>query len=265
MTDSWRVMRRGLIATSVFGALAAVAGRARAADQRSYVLVHGAWHGGWCWRRVSDRLVAEGHRVFCPTLTGLGERVHLLDKSVNISTHIQDVANLIAYENLSDVVLVGHSYGGYVINGVAERLADKIGAIVFLDAFLPQNGETLIEKATSATTRRVINTAIERDDMVINPPPSSAFGVEEGDRPWVDSKLTPQPVSTFKEPAVYTGARDRIARKFYWRAKAQPSPTYDANLARATADGWATHEFTCGHDVMLIQPQQLTELLLRVS
>src|SRR5262249_34518143 len=162
--------------------------------------VHGAWHGGWCWSRVSDLLEAQGQKVFTPTLTGLGERAHLISKDVNASTHIQDVINVIAWENLSDIILVGHSYGGIVINGVAEHVADKISSIVFLDAFLPQNGESLIEKA-SANTKGVINAALEHNDISIKSPPAAAFGVEENDRAWVDSKVTPQPIATFTEKA----------------------------------------------------------------
>src|SRR5215203_2580589 len=108
---------------------------------KTFVLVHGAWHGGLCWRRVSDLLEKRGHKVFAPTLTGLGERSHLLDGKINLSTHITDIANVMKWEGLKDFVLVGHSYGGYVITGVAERVPEAIASIVFLDAFMPESGE----------------------------------------------------------------------------------------------------------------------------
>jgi pimeloyl-ACP methyl ester carboxylesterase len=111
----------------------------------TFVLVHGAWHGSWCWKRVRAALLARGHHVFTPTLTGVGERSHLLSPHVNLKTHIEDVVNLIRWEELSDVVLCGHSYGGCVITGVADRLPNRIGAMVYLDAFTPEDGESLFD------------------------------------------------------------------------------------------------------------------------
>src|SRR6185437_2887529 len=107
----------------------------------TYVLVHGAWHGGWCWKRVRKPLQAQGHEVFTPTLTGIGERSHLLSPQVNLETHIEDVVNLIRWEELSNVVLCGHSYGGAVISGVADRIPERIGALIYLDAFFSKTAE----------------------------------------------------------------------------------------------------------------------------
>src|SRR5689334_4363866 len=109
----------------------------------TFVLVHGAWHGGWCWRRVADRLRGAGHLVFTPTLTGLGERSHLLRPDIDTNVHVADVTNLIKWERLEDVILCGHSYGGFIISGVAEQMARAIRSLVFLDAFLPSNGDTI--------------------------------------------------------------------------------------------------------------------------
>src|SRR4029079_17389554 len=116
---------------------------AMATDRNTFVLVHGAWHGGWCWRRVADRLEAQGHKVFSPTLPGLGERNHLMRAGINVSTHVTDVVNLIKWEGLSGIVLCGHSYGGLVVSGAAEQAAAVIGSIVFLDAFVPENGDSM--------------------------------------------------------------------------------------------------------------------------
>jgi pimeloyl-ACP methyl ester carboxylesterase len=107
----------------------------------TFVLVHGAWHGGWCWRRVADRLRSDGHAVFTPTLTGLGERSHLLRPGIDLATHVADIVNVMRCERLSDVVLCGHSYGGFVISGVAEEMPALIRSIVFLDAFVPKSGD----------------------------------------------------------------------------------------------------------------------------
>jgi pimeloyl-ACP methyl ester carboxylesterase len=248
----------GAAAFSLLGASAISAQPAA----KTFLLVHGAWHGGWCWRRVSDNLQRKGHKVFTPTMTGLADRSHLLTKEVNLTTHITDIANVIAWEDLSDVVLVAHSYGGIIASGVAERVQGKIGSIVFLDAFMPEHGETLLEKSSPAFVD-AINGAIAKGEVAIKAPPAAAFGVEEKDRTWVDAKTTPQPVGTYTEKAVYTGARDRIAKRTFIRARGYKSPTFDANLAKVkAAGGWTTHELDVGHDAMVIIPDQLTDLLL---
>jgi pimeloyl-ACP methyl ester carboxylesterase len=120
--------------------------------QKTFILVHGAWHGGWCWRRVADLLQAQGHKVFTPTLTGLGEKSHLRQDETGLDTHVTDILNLIEWEDLSDIVLVGHSYGGMVITGVANALADKIEAIVYLDAFKPDEGDSVASMADPKTS-----------------------------------------------------------------------------------------------------------------
>jgi pimeloyl-ACP methyl ester carboxylesterase len=130
---------------------------ARAQTQRkTFVLVHGAWHGGWCWRRVSDLLEAKGHKVFTPTLTGVGERSHLLTKDINLATHVTDVVNMIKWEDLKDIVLVGHSYAGCVIAPVAEQMEGRISSIVFLDAFFPENGESLVDVAAPPVREAIL-------------------------------------------------------------------------------------------------------------
>jgi pimeloyl-ACP methyl ester carboxylesterase len=258
-----RTTRRGAIVGAVAALGAASWSRLSAQPAaKTFVLVHGAWHGGWCWRRVSDILERKGNKVFAPTMTGLGERSHLLTKDVNLSTHITDIANVIEWENLSDVVLVAHSYGGIIGSGVAERLHGKISSIVFLDAFMPEDGETLFQKSSPAFVEAIKN-AMESGQMGIKAPPAAAFGVEEKDRAWVESKMTSQPVGTYTEKAAYTGARDKIAKKTFIRAKGYKSPTFDSNLAKAKASGsWKTYELESGHDAMIVIPDQLSDILL---
>src|ERR1700743_757810 len=148
-------------------------------------LVHGAWHGGWCWQRVADRLRGGGHTVFTPTLTGLGERSHLLRAGIDLGTHITDIVNVMRWEGLRDVMLCGHSYGGFVISGVAEEMAQAIRSIVFLGAFLPRHGESVLDWTGSPVQDGVRN-ARQRGDIAIAPRPAEAFGVNEADRAWVD-------------------------------------------------------------------------------
>ena len=231
----------------------------------TFVLVHGAWHGGWCWRRVADRLRGGGHTVFTPTLTGVGERVHLMRQGIDIKTHVTDIVNVMKWEWLSDVVLCGHSYGGFVISGVAEQMEKAIRSIVFLDAFVPQNAESP-QMLTSAAVQENIRSTLQRGELGMAPRSAEAFGVNPADRAWVDSLCTPQPIGTFTETIAITGARDRIARKSYIRAASYANPGFDRALAAAKADAsWRTYAVPCGHDVMVDMPERLAEILLEVA
>jgi pimeloyl-ACP methyl ester carboxylesterase len=231
----------------------------------TFVLVHGAWHGGWCWRRVADRLRGDGHVVFTPTLTGLGERVHLLRAGIDLTTHIADVVNTMAWEGLTDAVLCGHSYGGFIISGVAEQMASAIRSIVFLDAFVPKAGET-VHDLTGPAVKDAIRAALERGDLAIPPRPAEAFGVNAADRAWVDRLCVAQPIATFTDKIALTGARERIARKTYVRAKTYPNPGFDRAYGELqSAPSWRTLAVAGGHDVMVDQPERLTEILLEAA
>jgi pimeloyl-ACP methyl ester carboxylesterase len=231
----------------------------------TFVLVHGAWHGGWCWRRVADLLQQGGHTVFTPTLTGLGERSHLLRAGIDVSTHITDVVNVLKWERLTGVVLCGHSYGGLVVSGVAEQMAPAIGSIVFLDAFLPENGDSMAA-LTSDAVREQLKGATERGELGVPARSAAAFLVNEKDQAWVDSLCVPQPIGTMTEKLKLTGARERIGKKTYIRAAAYPNPGFDKAYARVKADrAWRSFEVPGGHDVMVDMPQRLAEILLEVA
>lgn len=231
---------------------------------KTFVLVHGAWHGGWAWVRIADRLRALGHRVFAPTLTGLGERAHLLHPGINASLHIADVVAVIHYERLSDIVLVGHSYGGCVVSGVVEHVPEKIRSIVFLDAFIPDDGDATVDLVPPAV-QEIIRDAHARGETTVPVRDAAAFKVNEKDRAWVDSLANPQPIGTMVEKLKLTGARERIPRRTYIRASGYPNVSFEKAHARATAAGWRTYEVPCGHDVMIDAPERLTEILLEVG
>jgi pimeloyl-ACP methyl ester carboxylesterase len=268
-TNDAAITRRGVLASAGAGASAAALGSAPAAAQtgapKTFVLVHGAWHGGWCWRRVADRLQKGGHKVFTPTMTGLGERSHLVDGKVNLATHVRDIVNVIKWESLNDVVLVGHSYGGIIISGVAEEMREAIGSIVFLDAFVPESGDSLAAKA-SQPVREAIAAAVEKGETVMKPVSAAVFRVNETDRGWVDAMCTPHPLATLTDKITITGARERIAKKAYIRAKGYPSVPFDGVQERLKADtAWRVYELPCGHDAMVDMPDRLTEILLEVA
>ena len=232
---------------------------------KTFVLVHGSWHGGWCWRRVSDLLEKNGHKVYTPTLTGLGERSHLMSGLITLDTHITDVANVIKWENLDNIVLVGHSYAGFVVSGVAEKALPSISSIVFLDAFLPDNGQRVVDLAPPELKANALKAA-ERNEVGRPVPPAKTFHVNEKDEAWVDSKMTPQPTFVSLQPIALTGARDKIAKKTYIRATSSPSPLFDVYFEKLKSDpSWRTYAVPSGHDVMVDMPERLSEILVEVS
>lgn len=252
--------RRELIATTIAAAaLAAVEPSTAQPRPKTFVLVHGGWGGGWVWRRVADALEKRGHKVFAPTLTGLGERSHLLTAQVTLATHIADVVNVMKWERLENVVLVGHSYAGVVISGVAEEMERSIASMVFLDAFLPEDGQSAADFVLLPQMR----TAIANRDVAVPPAPAAVFNVNDNDRAWVDAMHTPHPTATITDRVRLSGARDRIATKIYVLATLRPSPVVSAAYAKVKAAGtWRTYEVPSGHFVMLDMPDRLVEILL---
>jgi pimeloyl-ACP methyl ester carboxylesterase len=255
---------------SVVGGMAALAGglmtRAQAqGGRKTFVLVHGSSAGGWCYRRVADLLEQAGHKVYAPTLTGLGERSHLMSGLITLDTHITDVVNVIRWENLQDFVLVGHSYGGWIVSGVAEQAEGKISSIVFLDAFMPENGQRVLD-TNSPRSRAEIDEAQKKAEVSRPAPPASVWKVNAKDQAWVNEKFTAQPVGVAFTPIRLTGARDRVPKKTYVRAKGYDNPNFESYYAKARSDrSWRTYEMPCGHEVMIDMPERTAEILLEVA
>jgi pimeloyl-ACP methyl ester carboxylesterase len=231
----------------------------------NFVLVHGAWHGGWCWRRVVDRLQAKGHRVLAPSLTGLGDRAHLLSPQVGLSTHVDDIVGLLTYEDLDDVVLCGHSYGGMVITGVADRIALRLRSLVYLDALLPDDRQCAFDVLPPDRRVTFRKGAEESGDGWRMPPvPAERFGVTDPeDQTWVDRLCGPMPIRAFEEPLHLHNPAITVARRTYILAgNYDPSP-FQSIYARLKEDpAWTCHRLPTGHDAMVTMPQELTELLL---
>jgi pimeloyl-ACP methyl ester carboxylesterase len=227
----------------------------------TFVLVHGGWLGGWCWSRVSKLLSAKQHTVIAPTLTGLGERSHLLNSEIDLDTHVLDVVNTMKWQELRDVVLVGHSYGGMVTAGVAEMMEKSIATFVLLDSFLPASGQSVVDVIPVPQFRDPILKAASDGATTLPPPSAASFNVNEDDRAWVDAQCTPLPIKCFLQKIVLTGARDRIAQKAFIRATNFYSPPSDDALLEARNKGWKTFEIGAGHEVMIDAPAQLADVL----
>ena len=232
----------------------------------TYVLVHGAWRGSWIWKPVRSKLQARGQEVFTPTLTGVGERCHLMSREVNLETHIADVINLIRWEGLTDVVLCGHSYAGCVVTAVADRIPEKISALVYLDAFVPDHGQSLHDTLPLEARNQQLEAARTFGEGWKTPPiPAQVFNVNAPDRDWVNRQSTPHPLACFQQPVRLTGAINQIADITFILATGwSPSP-FPQFYDKAKARGWKTLTLACGHDVMLDEPEELTRELLAIS
>lgn len=232
-----------------------------------YVLVHGGGHGGWCYQRVARLLRARGHEVYTPTLTGLGERAHLLSPHVDLTTHITDITNLLFYEDLREVVLVGHSYGGMVITGVADRVPDRIGRLVFLDAANPANGESNADKGGSRKARERDGQVIDGVDLFMFPSRTivEMMGiVDPPDADWVMKRLTPQPWKCSSQPLLLTNEKALSAIPQYHIICAATLPVRNPAImdkARTERRLWI---IDTGHDLMITEPRAVTDALLEV-
>jgi pimeloyl-ACP methyl ester carboxylesterase len=218
-----------------------------------YVLVHGAWHGGWCWRETARALRAAGHEVYTPTLTGLADRSHLMSETVDLSTHVADVVGLIKWEELQDVVLVGHSYAGKIITGVADQIPAAIAALVYLDAQVPG--------VTGPLPPAVA------EGLGFPPPPAAFFGVAEAHRERVDRLMTPQPAACRLQQWIPTGGADTVPRRAFYAAFGWESGERSrATLEQLKADPrWELRSTEQGHDLMVDDPDGLAEYLLGFS
>jgi pimeloyl-ACP methyl ester carboxylesterase len=229
----------------------------------TFVLVHGAWSGGWCYHKVADRLQAKGHQVFTPTLTGQGDRSHLVGLAINLSLHIADVLNVFHYEQLQDVVLAGHSYGGMVVTGAADRIPEKIRALVYLDAFLPEDGQSLFDINIAKNTETFIANAGSIGGLAVPPPPASFFNVNASDAARVDALATPFPIGCFTEKIKLNGAHRTIGRHIYVHSTVLPRESpFKPFYERVKNDpAWEAHTLACGHDAMLDMPEETARIL----
>lgn len=229
-----------------------------------FVLVHGAWHGAWCWKRVLPGLWAAGHRAFTVSLTGVGERAHLAGPGVGLSTHIEDVVAVIEAEELQHCILVGHSYAGMVITGAAQRLAARIGQLVYVDASVPLPGEAWSSAHAPETQaqRRATITALGH----LPPSPPDVFGLQAEDAEWVSRHLTPQPGGCYDEPLDFDGDRIAALPRSFIDCTDPALPTIDRARRRVREQpGWQVLEIPTGHDAMISAPQALVCHLLAVA
>lgn len=240
------------------GMMGAEAHDAMRKKKRTFVLVHGGWHGGWCFKKMLPLLEAAGHDAWAPTLTGMGERAHLLDPGIDLDTHVQDVVNVLEYEDLHHVVLLGHSSGGMVVAGAYAQAHARIAHVVYLDAFLPDDGKALSHYAPVPPTR---------EDGWRVPPigPPEFFGVTDPrDIEWMAPRFGDQPVATFTQPVRTRPEHPTLPRASF--IQCTDAPWFVEAAERARRRNYAYYEmFAAGHDAMVTMPRELTRLLLEIA
>ena len=232
--------------------------------RKTFVLVHGAWHGGWCWERVAGPLRARGHRVTTPTQTGLGERAHLMSPDIDLAVFTADLVNHLLWEDLTDVVLVGHSFGGNAISGAAEEVPGRIARLIYLDAVVPISGHAPFDDYPADVVARRIRQAEETSGgLSIPPPPAAAFAVTDpADAAWLEAYLTPHPLQTFTTAQTF---RDEPGNGLPVEYIACNDPKYrdpldDARI-RVGSLGWPVTEIATGHNAMVTAPGALIDIL----
>ena len=234
----------------------------------TFVLVHGGGHGGWCWRKVVPLLVQAGHTVYTPTLTGMGERLHLLDHTVNLEVHVEDLAAVLRYEDLSDVILVGHSYGGIVIAGAADRALDRVAQLVFLDAIIPEDGDSVVDIRPDLTsTLRAKSLHVNGVEVIgQHDDTSSICGVSDAeDLAWMRPRVSFTPWDCIEQPLhlLNPDGFAKLPRSNINTTErlSKLNPKQQERAVRADRI-W---EIDTGHDVMITEPIRLAEMLLEVA
>jgi pimeloyl-ACP methyl ester carboxylesterase len=224
--------------------------------QLTFVVCHGAWSAGWSWKKMHPIMQARGHRLVTPTYTGLGERAHLAHPGVDLDTHITDIVNVLFYEDLRDVVLVGHSYGGMVSTGVADRARDRVARLIYLDAFVPDDGQCLYDLTGQRHAR-----AAAIDGWRVRPNLLPADTPPE-DLPWILERRMPQPIGTFEQPLVLKNGPLTLPRDYILCTR---ETTFRPFYEKARAAGWATHTLEATHNPHITTPSALADLLERIA
>ena len=230
---------------------------------KTFVLVHGAWHGGWCWKRVADILRSRGHSVTTPTQTGLGERSHLLWESITPSVFVDDIVNHLRWEGLTNVILVGHSFGGLTITGVADAVPKMIAKLIYLDAVILESGEAVFDLFPNEIVEARIKAANESSSGLSLPAyPAESYGVSDpADVTFLESRLTPHPLATYATALTINGPVGNGLPTSYITCT---DPVYEPMTIfhqRAGEAGWPIAELAAGHEEMVTAPLATADLL----
>jgi len=225
-----------------------------------FVVAHGAWSAGWAWKKMHPEMTARGHRLLTPTYTGLGERSHLAHAGIDLDTHIADIIGVLEFEDLADVNLIGHSYGGMVATGVADRARGRIARLIYLDAFAPDDGDSVVEllPAAARTQRKP-----SPDGFI--PPFDMPPDTPAEDRAWCAPRRKPQPAKTFDQRLAFRGGPLALPRHYIYCTRNAPDDRFRRFYERAGREGWGTSEIDASHNPHITCPRTLADLLDRIA
>jgi pimeloyl-ACP methyl ester carboxylesterase len=231
----------------------------------TFLVCHGAWSAGWAWKKMHPLMAAAGHRLVTPTYTGLGEREHLANPSIDLETHIEDVINVIKYEDLRDVVLIGHSYGGMVATGVADRARDRIAQLIYLDAFVPEEEQSLLDLLPESERQRMLQLAKSGDGWRVPPNPTPP-DTPQADLEWLTERRVDMPIRCFETRLRLRGGRLTLPRSYIYATRVSPVDAFGPFAARAKSEpGWCYHEIDASHSPHVTAPELLMGMLQKIA
>jgi len=230
----------------------------------TFLVAHGAWTAGWGWKKMHPLMHAGGYRLVTPTLTGLGERVHLASRDVGLDTHIQDMLGVLHYEDLRDAVLIGHSYGGMVATGVADRARDRIAQLVYLDAFVPQDGQSLFDLQPAEVKEHFRTLAKSEVGGWRIPPMAMPTDTSPEDFAWSNPRRVPQPLNCFEQKLALQNGPLNLPRSYIWCRNTAPHNFQRFHDAAQGQPGWHCYDIGCTHNPHITVPESLYDLLMRI-
>jgi pimeloyl-ACP methyl ester carboxylesterase len=232
--------------------------------QTTFLLCHGAWGGGWSWKKMHPLMQAAGHRLLAPNYTGLGDRAHLANPDIDLETHIQDILNVIKYEDLRDFVLLGHSYGGMVATGVADRARDVINQVIYLDAFVPREGECLLDFLPQSERQRMRDGAAAGDGWRIPPNPSPP-DTSQADLEWMMPRRVHMPIKCFEMKLKLQHGETTLPRSYIYCTRTAPANVFGQFANRTKSDpAWRYFEIDASHSPNVTAPEELMALLEKI-
>ncbi len=231
-------------------------------SKKTILVCHGAWSAGWAWKKMHPLMRAAGHRLVTPSYTGLGERVHLANPSIDLDTHIEDILNVIKYEDLRDIVLIGHSYGGMVATGVADRARDRVAQLIYLDAFVPEDGQSLLD--LNESDRQRMQELVKDGGWRVPPRPISP-DTAEADIEWLNARRVDMPVKCFDTRLKLRGGKLTLPRSYIYATRITPADTFGQFAKRTKNEaGWRYYEIDASHSPNVTAPEALMGLLVRI-
>jgi pimeloyl-ACP methyl ester carboxylesterase len=234
-------------------------------NPKTFLVCHGAWSAGWAWKKMHPLMSKAGHRLVTPSYTGLGERAHLAIPSIDLETHITDMLNVIRYEDLRDIVLVGHSYGGMVATGVADRARDKVRQLIYIDAFVPNDRQCLLDFLHESEQRRMEELASSGDGWRVPPNPTPP-DTPPADVDWLSERRVHMPVKCFQSKLKLNGGPLALPRSYIYATRAAPLDTF-GQFAKMTKNdpAWDYHEIDASHSPNVTAPEALMALLDEIA